>query len=407
VHQDLSRTDLLRNLKSDEIFIQMDWAMKFLPVSGREDQSSWFGKRGLPWHITFVAANISGKMHHTSYVHVFSPMSQDSKAVTAILFDVLSRVKQSLPCAYKAYVLSDNAACYHSASTLVSTQAMTTRIGIHVKKWDFSEPQFGKGPCDRIAAQIKRQIRLYVAENHRCTNPSEFVKCATGHKGFNGITFMESSVVLPTSYKPIKLDKISTYYNFEFNKGFSNIKAWKAYNIGEGFNIKFDAVNPGNLPSIESQRTVSPKSPEQRISNSLQTWMPFVERESNDNEIENAAENVDEGKSSNKQTRPLKLFMCPEEGCLKSFFKDGNLQRHLLRGTHSFLPERTNLQDEAIQSYSNQLENIRNVPYFPEMQEALQVFYLPHDEVNRLEMGWALKEARNCKVLSANKKVFD
>jgi len=134
--------------------------------------------------------------------------------------------------------------------------------------------------------------------------------------------------------------------------------------------------------------------------------MPFVERESNDIEIDNAAENVDEGKSSNKETKPLKLFMCPEEGCLKSFFKDGNLQRHLLRGTHSFLPERTNLQDQAIQSYSNQLENIRNVPYFPEMQEALQVFYLPHDEVNRLEMGWALKEARNCKVLSAISKIF-
>jgi len=131
------------------------------------------------------------------------------------------------------------------------------------------EPQFGKGPCDRIAAQIKRQIRLYVAENHRCTNPSLFVKCATGHKEFNGITFMKSSVVLPTSYKLIKLDKISTYYYFEFSKGSSNIKAWKAYNIGEGFNIKFDDVNPGNLPSIESQRTVSPKNPEQRISNSF------------------------------------------------------------------------------------------------------------------------------------------
>jgi len=61
-------------------------------------------------------------------------MSQDSKAVTANLFDVLSRVKQNLPCAYKAYVWSYNAACYHSASTLVSTQAVTTKICIHVRR---------------------------------------------------------------------------------------------------------------------------------------------------------------------------------------------------------------------------------------------------------------------------------
>ncbi len=43
VHQDQARTETWDNLKDTEIFIILDYAMKWLPTAGRESQQGWFG----------------------------------------------------------------------------------------------------------------------------------------------------------------------------------------------------------------------------------------------------------------------------------------------------------------------------------------------------------------------------
>ncbi|CAF4228289.1 unnamed protein product, partial [Rotaria sordida] len=57
INQDLCRENLLDKLSNDEIYVNLDWAMKFLPVKSREPQSEFFGKRGISWHITVVMKN--------------------------------------------------------------------------------------------------------------------------------------------------------------------------------------------------------------------------------------------------------------------------------------------------------------------------------------------------------------
>ena len=52
VHQDEAKTAVVDALTETEALLIMDWAMKFLPTSYRETQRDWFGKKGLPWHIT-------------------------------------------------------------------------------------------------------------------------------------------------------------------------------------------------------------------------------------------------------------------------------------------------------------------------------------------------------------------
>ena len=52
VHQDAAKTAVVDALTQIEALLIMDWAMKFLPTSYRETQRDWFGKKGLPWHIT-------------------------------------------------------------------------------------------------------------------------------------------------------------------------------------------------------------------------------------------------------------------------------------------------------------------------------------------------------------------
>ena len=37
---------------------------------------------------------------------------------------------------------------------------------------DFSDPQGGKGPCDRKAKQIKMQVKQYINQGHSVTTPT-------------------------------------------------------------------------------------------------------------------------------------------------------------------------------------------------------------------------------------------
>jgi hypothetical protein len=166
INQDLCREKLLNKLSHNEIYLNLDWAMKFLPTKSREPQSDFFGKRGISWHVTVVMkneANIPSESHtfdtgsdvsdtgdqangfemtdlseenenddgiidetetkafkYKIFVHVFNQCSQDSETVIAILNDVLRRVKETDPQIEKAFIRSDNAGCYHSAITLVS-----------------------------------------------------------------------------------------------------------------------------------------------------------------------------------------------------------------------------------------------------------------------------------------------
>lgn len=51
-NQDHCRLDLIIDgLKTDEVLVIMDSAIKFLPLSFREKQSEWFAQKGMNWHI--------------------------------------------------------------------------------------------------------------------------------------------------------------------------------------------------------------------------------------------------------------------------------------------------------------------------------------------------------------------
>ena len=99
---------------------------------------------------------------HTVFVHVLDQCSQDSKLVIAILADVLSKLKVHDPSIEQACIRSDNAACYHCASTLLSIPAVSERYGIAVRRMDFADPQGGRGiVLYKLSFLCKLTIRLF------------------------------------------------------------------------------------------------------------------------------------------------------------------------------------------------------------------------------------------------------
>ena len=60
----------------------------------------------------------------------------------------------------------DNVGCYHSGTLLASCSLIQQTTGIQIGRVDFSDPQGGKGPCDRKAATIKAHVRCFIDEGH-------------------------------------------------------------------------------------------------------------------------------------------------------------------------------------------------------------------------------------------------
>ena len=99
VNQDKARLDILRDLDDTSVLLVQDWAMKFIPRKYRESQRDWFGKRGIPWHVSVAmrkeSTSNAGKYETLTMCHVFRSCSQDSCAVLSVMSDVLKDLKAS------------------------------------------------------------------------------------------------------------------------------------------------------------------------------------------------------------------------------------------------------------------------------------------------------------------------
>ena len=115
---------------------------------------------------------------HKVFCHVFDQCVQNAKTVTSILKHIFFKLRQSTPHVKYAHLRSDNAGCYHGAESLLSIEQLFKDTGVWIRTIDFSDPQGGKGPCDRLAAVINCSVRRFVNERNNCTNAMEFLAAA-------------------------------------------------------------------------------------------------------------------------------------------------------------------------------------------------------------------------------------
>jgi hypothetical protein len=102
------------------------------------------------------------EFEHTVFVHVIDQCRQDSKLVVAIIYDVLERLKAYDRSIKQACIRSDNAACYHSASTILSIPTISEKSGIEIRRMDFADPQAGKGKLSYHLNFLELNRRLLI-----------------------------------------------------------------------------------------------------------------------------------------------------------------------------------------------------------------------------------------------------
>lgn len=230
INQDRARLEVLEFLDPTCVLIVQDFAMKFIPVQYREAQSDFFGKRGISWHVSVCLRKVSGKLESQTFIHIFQSGLQDSTAVVVIMDHVLRFLKKQHPEIVSSFFRQDNAGCYHSAEIILSVDILSKRSGIQINHVDFSDPQGGKGSCDRKAAQIKAHVKSFVNEGGSVTNVGELKQAIESRGGVPGVHVTVMDV--QKNAKSYKLDGISKLNNFNFTSdGFT---AFRAYDLGPG-----------------------------------------------------------------------------------------------------------------------------------------------------------------------------
>ena len=364
------------------MFLVQDWAMKYMPRKFREPQSDWFAKGGLPWHITVAIRKSEESEHFESqtFVHVFQNCSQDSAAVLSLMQDCLASLKREMPELERAYYKQDNEGCYHSGYTIVSAKLAGDIAGVVVERNDVSDPQGGKGVCDRQAATIKGDVGRYVNEGHDVTTA---VQLKTAIESGPESRAKASYVSLNTSITPpVKWEGVSLLNNFKYEE--SGIRAWRAFNVGPVKLIPWSQFE-GVLQIPEVLEVLDP--PSQTTPSFKSVRHGHVKKSSKrDPEATNETTSQDQDDDDSENDQASLLFPCPEEGCIKAYSHFTSLQAHLDTGKHKRLPEQETLYDKAKRVYSSKLmDEGSRIPIVQLQCEGQSQCLTP------LPMGWALK----------------
>lgn len=246
IQQDKSRIDTLKELAEDEVFITQDWAMKFLPQKYRESQTDWFGKRGISWHISVVVRKSKeGMFQHQTFVHIVKNCrSQDSDIVVPIMEHTLRQLKTDFPGINKASYRQDNAGCYHSVMMVTSCHLLEKATGIKIKYINFSDPQGGKGACDRKAATIKAHVRRYLNEGHDVVTAEDFRNAIISNGGVQGVRVAVVNGENTATPSQGKWKGISKFNNFSLTSQKATV--WRAYKVGKGKSFQWSELE-GNF----------------------------------------------------------------------------------------------------------------------------------------------------------------
>ncbi|XP_063436619.1 uncharacterized protein LOC134718051 [Mytilus trossulus] len=424
VNQDIARKSVLENLKEDEMLVERDWAMKFIPMQYRESQSNWFGKRGLNWHVSVATFKYRQALTMHTVIHIFDSAPQDAETSNAVLGNSLEIFHQINPCLTNAYIRSDNAGCFHGAASVCAMPFLSSIV--QCKRMDFADPQGGKSICDRKAAHVKSYIRRYVNEGNDVCTAMDF-KNALMKSNIKKVSVVvalqppksDSKKKEPTVFK---LPKITTVNNFSFKNG--GVQVWRQYGIGQGCHIPaVDMATTRDLPELtiietylnqqtetdvrQTETEVGQTETEVRQAGIIEAEVPLQEPETQENEIEveslvndstvTTGDKPNDDVDSVTEEEMSKLFSCHE--CTKTFSKYGNLLRHLDIGKHSVKKENKKLSDKSKIEYSRHMEKVNTVTVNSNN-------FSSGNSNSDLTQGWALKIRRTVKRFTQDQKKY-
>lgn len=428
INQDSAKQNVLKTLDKHSVLLVSDWAMKFVPRKYRESQRDWFGKRGISWHLSVaIRKSPENGLEMLTFTHIFESCTQDSPTVLAIFDDVLQQLKRTIPSLQFVYMKQDNAGCYHSAPTMLGIHQIAKNNGINLARIDFSDPQGGKGACDRKAATIKNHMRAFLHSGNDIETAQDMKTAIESNGGVAGVAVTLCGKQMAQNFKASKWDGVSYINNIKYND--NGMRIWKAYEVGSGKVLNWkDVVLPSGIPKLNKKpndcskqysfiavkaRVTSKQKENPQASACItakdcqtQVYSPSTNHESDGDDDEEVG-NDDDQVHGSSEIIDQRLFHCPEEGCIKSYQRHFSLQKHLDVGKHEYRLEQQTLFDRSMVLYASKLEQGSSEIVGSDNQITLSSLQHGNDaESEILAMGWALKTSGKKKRFTESQKHY-
>ncbi|KXJ26035.1 hypothetical protein AC249_AIPGENE6462, partial [Exaiptasia diaphana] len=332
-------------------------------------------------------------LQHQAFVHIVKNTTQDHTVVVQIIRHTLKHLKEENPEIKTAYLRQDNAGCYHNATVLAACRLMKKETGIKVERVDFSDPQGGKGPCDRKAATIKAHVRRFLNEGNDIVTAENLKDAILSHGGVHGVRVaLVDAKELKAAPLQDKWEGINSLNNFLYQDDDRNVTVWRAYDIGKGKTLTWsDLKVDSKIP--DSPFKVSFSNGHFEGATKAPVEKP-VEGKENESEDETEIPVQDNG-----------LFSCPFEGCVKTFQRYSNLEHHMSYGKCQLKPEKRTLMDKAKVIYQQKLlEGASEQPLLAATSKNSPS--VEAGKVEALSQGWALKVSKSGKRFNDNQKRY-
>ncbi|EGT36940.1 hypothetical protein CAEBREN_02494 [Caenorhabditis brenneri] len=396
------RSAIISGLQDNEALITMDFAQKFLPKWHREKQQDYYGKKGISYHVSHITSRIGHEYVQHSFVHIYEgSVTQDSKLIILTLSHFLPELKKVG--IQKVHLRSDNAGCYHSASTIGSLHWLMEKTKMHIETYTFSETQNGKSNSDRDANRVKRKVKEYISKGGDVTTSLDFFN-ALKENPLNGVSVYHGNVLVEEE-GGTKWPGISNLNYFVVEK--NGIRARRYGNIGSGIFVEKSSFKPINGSFIFSEAghvasAVDPAKERTAVIEGKVTQFWYQPKCSSTGSCVKEPDPIiptDEDTVTNNYIGDL--YSCPEPGCSATYLKHSNLENHILKDQHHFVPEKITEIDYALHLYSRNLEEVRDTDNCPIIKDAVEK--LKESSIDEtLNVGWALQDKRIVKPFEQN-----
>ena len=80
---------------------------------------------------------------------------------------------------------------------------------VSIRRLDFSDPQAGKGPCDRKAATIKFHMRIYLDSGNDIETPHQMKDAILSSGRIPGVVVTLCQSIAFPKVQPVKIDNVT------------------------------------------------------------------------------------------------------------------------------------------------------------------------------------------------------
>ncbi|KAF8374393.1 hypothetical protein PRIPAC_80822 [Pristionchus pacificus] len=323
-------------------------------------------------HITHCYAKINNQVYHHALHHIFESSKQGSSDVALILRHAFSVLEEKG--ITRVTLRSDNAACYKSAE-LIGDLYQLSNDSLDLSRYIYSEPQAGKGPCDRSASQ--RKITEFTNAKRNVRDAEEIFEALTTNEPVKGTSaFLCLMGEVDKKRKKSAITGISSLYDITFEK--DGILSRQHCGIGTG-----QKTSKSKLLSVDSNLTILKEG---GFLTDDKFWVPLGD---------SSANGTDEEESLQKESDELigsarRDYECSTPGCYANFLILRNLEIHETIGNHKFRSKKQTLLDYAIDSLNAKVETL-DVAKEIRANDSFTNTAVTGD--TGIPMGWALKKA--------------